>query len=147
MKAFHVSQAVLDLNTVNDNAPVQVWANIDDADHLIANFSKSSSQCLMDLTFTEGETVAFFTKGTGTVHLSGYLIPEDDDGFGALGMGEEEDDEEMESEQDELELASPSKKQLKANKDKKNAKKVANEESDEDDGKLNLLKVLVAKIY
>lgn len=93
-KPFHVSQAVLDLATLNEpNAVIQVWANIDDTDHLIANVSKSLSHVILDLTFTEGESVAFYSKGTGTVHLSGYLLP-DEDGFDDFGMGGEEEEEE-----------------------------------------------------
>lgn len=91
-KAFHVSAATLDLNTLNDdNAVVQIWVNSDDTDHLIANVSRQFSCIRLDLAFTEGETVAFYSKGNGTVHLTGYLIPDDDD-FGDLQMddGEEE---------------------------------------------------------
>lgn len=83
-----MSQATLDTNTVGDEKSiVQVWVTIDDVDHLIANVSGRASHVTMDVTFTEGESVAFYSKGTGTVHLSGYLLPEDD-GF---GFGEEED--------------------------------------------------------
>lgn len=91
IKEFHISQAALDLNTLKDaDAVIQVWANIDDTDHLIANVSKSTPHVPLDLTFTEGESVAFYSKGHGTVHLSGYIIP--DEGFDDFGgMGEEEE--------------------------------------------------------
>lgn len=88
-KAFHVSQATLDTSTIDDEkSVVQIWVTIDDAEHLIGNISGRTSHLAMDVTFTEGESVAFYSKGTGTVHLTGYLLPEDD-----FTMGEEEDDE------------------------------------------------------
>lgn len=91
-KAFHVSQATLDVHTLNsEDDVVQVWVNIDDTDHLIANMSRPTSHVAMDLTFTEGESVAFYSKGAGTVHLSGYLMPDEDFGY---GMGEEEEEDE-----------------------------------------------------
>lgn len=83
-----MSQATLDTSTVGDEkSVVQVWVTIDDVDHLIANVSGRASHVAMDVTFTEGESVAFYSKGTGTVHLSGYLLPEDD-----FPMGDEEED-------------------------------------------------------
>lgn len=87
-KAFHVAQATLDINTIGDEkSVVQVWVTIDEAEHLIANLSGRTSHVTMDVTFTEGESVAFYSKGTGTVHLTGYLLPEDD-----FGMGDEEEE-------------------------------------------------------
>lgn len=86
-----MSQATLDTNTISDEkSVVQVWVTIDEVDHLIGNVSGRSSHVAMDVSFTEGESVAFYSKGTGTVHLSGYLMLDDD--FG--GMGDEEEDEE-----------------------------------------------------
>lgn len=97
-KAFHVSQATLDLKTLNANdsdGVVQVWLFTDDADHLLANVSRQNSHVQLDLAFTEGETVAFYSKGSGTVHLSGYLLPDEEDDFPHMGdeEGEEEEDE------------------------------------------------------
>lgn len=79
-KAFHVSQATLDVGSTggDSDAIVQVWLHTDGTNHLLGNLSKQTSQVSLDLAFTDGETVAFFSKGTGTVHLSGYLLPEDD---------------------------------------------------------------------
>lgn len=99
-KAFHVSQAVLDLGTVGSqetDAVVQVWLNSDETEHLIANVSRETPQVRLDLAFTEGESVSFYSKGHGTVHLSGYLIPDDDD-FGNFPLGSEEEGEEDEEE-------------------------------------------------
>lgn len=93
-KAFHVSHATLDLATIDSSekdAVVQVWLTTDESNHLLCNVSKQTSHVPLDLAFSEGETIAFYSKGTGTVHLSGFLMPDDDD-FG-YGMGEEEEDE------------------------------------------------------
>lgn len=90
-KGFHVSQATLDLSTNNESdSVVQVWLNTDDTNHLLCNLNSQSSQVPLDLAFTEGESVAFYSKGNGTVHLSGYLMPDDEYGF--QGGDEEEDD-------------------------------------------------------
>lgn len=88
-KGFHVSHAALDVNTVESkDAVVQVWVHTDESDHLLCNLNKTTSQVPLDLAFTEGETVAFYSKGAGTVHLNGYILPEDE--FGMNEMGEEE---------------------------------------------------------
>lgn len=99
-RAFHVSQAVLDLGSVNPNdsdAIVQIWLNTDDTDHLLANVSRQTSHVRLDLAFTEGETVSFYSKGHGTVHLSGYLIPDDDD-YGEMSFGDEDEEDEEDEE-------------------------------------------------
>lgn len=101
-KAFHVSQAVLDLGSVNPNdsdAIVQIWLNTDETDHLLANVSRQTSHVRLDLAFTEGETVSFYSKGHGTVHLSGYLLPDEDD-FGDLPLGDGEEEEEEEEDEE-----------------------------------------------
>ncbi|XP_055325449.1 46 kDa FK506-binding nuclear protein-like [Sitodiplosis mosellana] len=128
-KAFHVSQATLDLNTLNESdALVQVWLHTDDTDHLIANVNRQTSHVRLDLAFTEGETVAFYSKGNGTVHLSGYLIPDEDD-FGDLPFGDGEEEEEDSDEGVEAPAAA------KKRKEKGNMKqiKVGNEEDEEED--------------
>lgn len=88
-KPFHVSQAVLDTTTIADeDSVVQVWVSIDEVDYLIANVSGRCCHVPMDITFSEGEAVAFYSKGTGTVHLSGCLLPEED----FTGMGSSDDE-------------------------------------------------------
>lgn len=85
-----MSQATLDSSTLDENNEniVQLWLHTDGTNHLLCNLNKQTSQVPLDLAFTEGESVAFFSKGAGTVHLSGYLLP---DGYGF--PGEEDDDE------------------------------------------------------
>lgn len=90
-KAFHISNATLDLSTIDsDNSVIQVWVHTDESDHLLCNLSKQASQVPLDLAFTVGEVVAFYSKGSGTVHLNGYILPEDDFNFGENSFGDEE---------------------------------------------------------
>lgn len=93
-KPFHISGATLDVNTgdLGEDDVVQVWVAADDANHLLCNLDKRSSHVGLDLSFSEGETIAFFSKGSGVVHLTGCLMPEDDE-YPFAG-GEELEDEE-----------------------------------------------------
>lgn len=95
-KGFHISHATLDVASGDSGEEItQVWVQADDANHLLCNLDKQTSHVALDLAFSEGETIAFFSKGAGIVHLTGYLIPEDPD-FDGFGMGEEEiEDEEV----------------------------------------------------
>jgi len=134
-KGFHVSQATLDLKTVNPNDSegiIQVWLHTDDADHLLANVNRQQPNVQLDLAFTEGETVSFYSKGNGTVHLSGYLFPEDDDDFDGFGGAEEEEEAESADEDVELPTKETAKKLNKANKVSK-AVKPTEEDDEEDD--------------
>lgn len=45
----------------------------------------------MDLNFQEGDKLCFSTKGSGIVHLTGFLIEDD---FDDMGMDMDDDDEE-----------------------------------------------------
>lgn len=95
-KPFRVSHATLDVygGDVTESDYVQVWVHTDDTNHLLCNLNKQTSHALLDVAFSEGETIAFYTKGSGSVHLTGNLIPDDSDfGFGDLGEEEEEDEE------------------------------------------------------
>jgi len=118
-KAFHVSHATLDIESspLADNANVQVWINTVDGNHLLCNLTKKQFQTTLDLAFSEGETIAFFSKGAGSVHLTGFLLPEDDN-FG--DFNEEASDEEGENA-----VASPQKTKIDVNAE--------DEDSDSDD--------------
>lgn len=79
-KAFRVSKAVLQTGTLSRrDCVVEVWLRKDHTDHLIANVSHQETQVNLDLVFSEGETVDFYIKRGATVHLSGFLIPEESD--------------------------------------------------------------------
>lgn len=94
-KSFHLSKASLDISTA-DNEPVQVMYTHDNNSYLLCTLQKGKFlDCSLDLNFQEGDKLCFSTKGNGIVHLTGYLIPDDDD-FGEFedAMDDESIDEE-----------------------------------------------------
>ena len=69
-----------------------------DMSYLICTLQKGKVyQSKLDLNFMEGDKVTFSTKGNGIVHLSGFLVPDEDE-FGDMDMDDEED-ESMDEEQ------------------------------------------------
>lgn len=119
-KAFHLSQAALDL-TKSAGGDVQVMLTSEENTYLLCTLGKDRPQCQLDLNFEEGDQISLATKGEGMVHLTGYLVPSEEDMFGGLGDEEEEEDEELEVE-DEAPAAA---KNGKASKQDRIAKKVA----------------------
>lgn len=127
-KAFHLSQAALDLTKCGD-ADVQVMLTSEDSTYLLCTLGKKNPQVALDLNFDEGDQISLSTKGEGVVHLTGYLMPSEEDLFGG---GDDEDEEEEEEEVE----ASPQKgKERVAKKvaQKVNAKEVQLEEGEEDE--------------
>lgn len=99
-KSFHVSQAALDLDSAQ-NEPVQVLLGFENRNYLLCTLQKGKwVQVPLDLNFQIGDKVSFATNGPGHVHLTGYLVPEDD-----MDLLEEEEDEEEDEEVPELETA------------------------------------------
>lgn len=88
-KAFHVSSAALDVLADGTDGVVQLWVNADDSNHLVCNLDKKTPQVPLDIVFSEGEAISFFSKGNGTIYLTGNLLPEDPD-YGLDGLDEEE---------------------------------------------------------
>lgn len=115
-KAFHLSQAALDLSKSGDD-DVQVMLTSEENTYLLCTLGKKTPQVALDLNFDEGDQISLSTKGEGIVHLTGYLVPSEEDMFG--GMDDDEDAEEEE----EVEAAPPAKG--KAGKQERLAKKVA----------------------
>lgn len=129
-KAFHLSQAALDLTKCGD-ADVQVMLTSEESTYLLCTLGKKNPQVALDLNFDEGDQISLSTKGEGVVHLTGYLMPNEEDLF---GVGEDEEEEE----EDEEVEASPQKGKGKERVAKKvaqkvNAKEVQLEEGDEDE--------------
>lgn len=110
---FHVSQAVLDVNTATGDE-VQLILKSDKVDYILCILRKSQTvQVPLNLIFSEGDEISFRSVGKlltshsdasnfflpihnpgGTVHLTGYL--EVDDDFPGLDDGESSDaDEEV----------------------------------------------------
>lgn len=109
-ESFHVSQAVLDVNSVeNGSNPVQVILNYDGSDFILTTLSKAAKiyQTPLDLNFRQGDKVSFRTNGPGQVHLSGYHVPDDDDLESRLMNVYDSDVEEEEDEETETETPSP----------------------------------------
>ncbi|KAK0089585.1 hypothetical protein PV325_006509 [Microctonus aethiopoides] len=92
--AFHVSMATLDVTTA-DAENVQVMLCYESRNYLLCNLSKGSHlQMPLDLCFKKGTKIAFTSNGRGHVHLTGYLLPEEDlDDFDESEDGEEEEEE------------------------------------------------------
>lgn len=126
-KAFHLSQAALDLSKCGDD-DVQVMLTSEESTYLLCTLGKKTPQVALDLNFDEGDQISLSTKGEGVVHLTGYLLPNEADLFG------DDEDEEEEEEVD----ASPQKGKGKERIAKKvaqkvNAKEVQLEDGDEDE--------------
>nr|XP_034173321.1 46 kDa FK506-binding nuclear protein-like [Osmia lignaria] len=102
-KSFHVSMASLDLLTADDNL-VQVMLCYDNRNYLLCSLKKNTTwQVPLDLNFEEGTKIAFTCNGHGHIHLTGYLIPDEDldlDELEEEEEGEEEEGEEEEEEED-----------------------------------------------
>lgn len=117
LKAFHLSQAALDLSKCDDrddDAKIQVMLTSEDNTYLLCTLGKRTPQVALDLNFDQGDHISLSTKGEGIVHLTGYLVPSEQDLFGS------DDDDEEEAE----ELEVPQQKG-KGGKQERVAKKVA----------------------
>ncbi|XP_018332242.1 46 kDa FK506-binding nuclear protein [Agrilus planipennis] len=91
-KAFHISMASLDITSGN-NEPTQVLLTYDGRNYLLCTLQKEKDiQVPLDLNFEEGDEVSFATNGSCHVHLTGYLITDEDE------VDEEEDEEEDQKE-------------------------------------------------
>lgn len=105
-KSFHVSMAALDCTTVKSEKEVHsvmLEEGESNIPFILCNLQKPKViQSPLNLNFVSGDRVTFFCRGNGTVHLTGYLITEDDDDFGVFGEeGEEVEEEEDEEEEEE----------------------------------------------
>ncbi|XP_043586485.1 46 kDa FK506-binding nuclear protein-like [Bombus pyrosoma] len=134
-KSFHVSMASLNLQKADDSV-VQVMLYYEGTSYLLCNLRKSSTwQVPLDLNFHEGTTIAFICHGHGHVHLTGYLIPDEDLDLDEL---EEEEDEEEEEEEQVPQLVDKQSKRkaIDTLKNEKNTKRLKQEieaeSSDED---------------
>ncbi|GFT04243.1 46 kDa FK506-binding nuclear protein [Nephila pilipes] len=72
---FHISMAALDASVVPTSQCVSLMVERGGSEYLLCNLKPDSLlQVNLNLYFDKGEKIAFFLKGHGTVHLSGYLI-------------------------------------------------------------------------
>merc|ERR1712110_1264913 len=95
---FHISKACIE-PTTSKGSVTSVFVEVDDADEfIICNLSEEIMNENLDLNFNSGDKICFRTAGTGSVHLTGYNILEEDDGpddfdFSDDGSGESEAEE------------------------------------------------------
>lgn len=76
---------------------------VDQVETLIANLSEKHGilQCPLDLQFDVGSQVAFYISGGTSVHLSGYVVPDEDELFDEEEEEGEEEEEEMDTSDEE----------------------------------------------
>ena len=120
------------------------------ATYLLCTLQKDKElQCALDLAFNEGDKLCFSILGNGIVHLTGYLMPEDDLNYDPE-LDDDESGEEMNIEEEDLDtndlrlkLKKKEKEKEKVDKKDKGKKNKApvepesseeeSEESDEDE--------------
>ncbi|CAL1282921.1 unnamed protein product [Larinioides sclopetarius] len=78
---YHISMAALDPTSVKGGKEVvSLVVERDGSEFLLCNLQKDSVlQANLNLFFDKGEKVVFSLKGQGIVHLTGYLIKDDND--------------------------------------------------------------------
>jgi len=80
-QSFHISMAAVEASQEFEQKqknPVSVMIEHDNAEFVLCTLHPGKVyQQPLDLNFTEGEEVALFLNGNGCVHLTGYLIEDD----------------------------------------------------------------------
>merc|ERR1712191_27001 len=89
--SFHISKATVDLSSVTDEDITLLLDYEGQQEYILCHLNKSIKQESLDLNFQAGDVISLFTQGKGSIHLSGYLLGED----------EEDEDEECEEEEEE----------------------------------------------
>ncbi|XP_066994492.2 46 kDa FK506-binding nuclear protein [Anabrus simplex] len=96
-KSFHISMACMEPNS-SDNDFVPVMLDIENQEYILCNLHKHKGiQCQLDLNFRTGSKIAFFSSGKSRVHLTGYVIEDEDEDSGLTG---DVSDEELEEEEE-----------------------------------------------
>jgi len=76
-EGFHISKACLE---PSQNGKVcSVYLEQDNEEFILCNLSPKNLNESLDLNFNETEKICFRVEGGGNVHLTGYLMPEDDE--------------------------------------------------------------------
>lgn len=77
---FKVSNATLDLSSMNNNGVVSVWVFTEGKHTLLANLSQNVSQTQIDVAFGKDQKMEFYLRAQiqATVYLSGYYIMDED---------------------------------------------------------------------
>lgn len=73
-KSFHLSMAALGFNNPTPD-PVTIMVEVEKAQFALCTLQPGKiPQQSLDIAFTEGEEVTFYTEGNNEVHLTGELI-------------------------------------------------------------------------
>lgn len=104
---FQVTMAALEIGPqIDEKSLVQVMLTYDNSDYLLCTLSRNSFNQPLDLSFGRGEIVVFSLNGTGTVHLTGYNVPEQEEFADDYDDGDVDSDLQYDSEEvPELEVA------------------------------------------
>merc|ERR1712071_627897 len=88
--SFHISKATVDLSSVTDEDITLLLDYEGQQEYILCHLNKSIKQESLDLNFQAGDVFSLFTQGKGSIHLSGYLLGEDEDDDMTLGEMMEE---------------------------------------------------------
>merc|ERR1712191_36107 len=118
--SFHISKATVDLSSVTDEDITLLLDYEGQQEYILCHLNKSIKQESLDLNFQAGDVISLFTQGKGSIHLSGYLLGEDEDDDMTLGEmmeeeGEDEDEECEEEEEEEVVEAKGNKRPMPVN--------------------------------
>ncbi|GAB0091896.1 FK506-binding protein [Sergentomyia squamirostris] len=126
-KDFQISNAALDTKTCG-TGETQLLITVDKNNFLICTLTKEKPQYCMDMQLSAGMTIAFCSVGSGTIHLTGYMLPDQEDFMrDEMMMGSDEEEAEDEESEDEELDAPPELVPIKK------GKKVEVEDDDEED--------------
>merc|ERR1711894_429204 len=92
---FHISKACIEPNP-NNGKICSVYLEQDNEEFILCNLSQKNLNESLDLNFSESEKICFRVEGGGTVHLTGYLVPQEDDPMYPMGDISDDDEEDEE---------------------------------------------------
>merc|ERR1712200_14860 len=94
--SFHISKATLDLSAATEDTVSLLLDYEGQPEYILCHLNKANKQESLDLNFQQGDTINLFTQGQCPIHLTGYLLGEDDDEDDmTLGEMMEEEEEEI----------------------------------------------------
>lgn len=101
--SFHISKATLDLSSATDEDITLLLDYEGQQEYILCHLNKTNKQESLDLNFQAGDSISLFSHGQASLHLSGYLLGDDeDDDDMTLGEMMEEEEEEEEGEDEEM---------------------------------------------
>lgn len=74
-QAYHISQVASD---IVGRERINIWMEKESKKYLLASLNKAIPNCPLDITFSRGDKITFYTSGGNyNVYLTGFLIPDD----------------------------------------------------------------------